>query len=113
MKTTNVALVALAATCASALPSPKYLAMKASMRPNSASHTRSLPKDLVAELQAVRLAELKTTTTGNDSRADVVAVKAPHENIWASLTSAEAASVVKLLHSKDDLNLTAASDAGS
>lgn len=109
---TNVALVALAATCASALPSPKFLAMKAAMRPNSAPHTRPLPKDFVSELKAIRLAELKTAGNGS-SKAAVQAVKAPHENIWASLTSAEAASVVKLLHSQESLNLTAAADAGS
>lgn len=39
--------------------------------------------------------------------------KAPHSNIWATLSNDEAAEVVSFLHNQTALNLTAASDAGS
>ncbi|BGP31066.1 hypothetical protein JCM10296v2_002830 [Rhodotorula toruloides] len=39
--------------------------------------------------------------------------KAPHANIWATLSNDEAAEVVSFLHNQTALNLTAASDAGS
>ena len=39
-------------------------------------------------------------------------VTAPKTNIFASLTSAEAAGVIKLLHDDPQLNLTATADAG-
>ncbi|GJN93983.1 hypothetical protein Rhopal_007046-T1 [Rhodotorula paludigena] len=44
---------------------------------------------------------------------DTPTVKAPHKNIWATLSTDEAAGVVAFLHNQTELNLTAAADAGS
>lgn len=44
--------------------------------------------------------------------ANAPSVKAPKQNVFASLSSAEAASVIKLLHADPQLNLTATADAG-
>lgn len=44
---------------------------------------------------------------------DVPTVTAPHTNVWAGLSTDEAAAVVGFLHNNTDLNLTAAADAGS
>lgn len=52
------------------------------------------------------------TNTSSTSLEDPTVV-APYANIWASLTSAEAASVVAFLHNQTELNLTASADAGS
>lgn len=108
---TTYLAAALAVTGAVALPSPKYLAMKG-INPHRPVKPKS--SDIVAELRAVQLAaDLKAKPANASSSEAAPTVKAPYENVWASLTPAEAASVVKLLHSMDDFNLTAAEDAGS
>ncbi|KAK4051483.1 hypothetical protein OIO90_004697 [Microbotryomycetes sp. JL221] len=83
---------------------PKYLSMQGIKRPQ-AHRVKPAPIELTTEFNTDKAVELN-----NDSGADPQ-VKAPYKNVWASLTNDEAASVIKFLHEKADMNLTAAADA--
>ncbi|KAI1868056.1 uncharacterized protein JN550_006544 [Neoarthrinium moseri] len=53
-----------------------------------------------------------TTASSTCSTSEAVSIIAPHENIWAGLTDAEAVSIVAWLFAQPELNLTATEDAG-
>ncbi|GAA5845868.1 hypothetical protein JCM3766R1_004638 [Sporobolomyces carnicolor] len=88
-----------------AAPSPKIPAIRY-------PSLRSRPS--VVDYQGPSLNNLAVQISSNTSSAyETPTVKAPKENIWAPLSSAEAASVVSFLHNQTSLNLTAADEAGS
>ncbi|KAM0789976.1 hypothetical protein ACM66B_005309 [Microbotryomycetes sp. NB124-2] len=83
---------------------PKFLSMQGINRP-----TKPRPAiDLTSKFTDAKAG----VQTNNDNGADPQ-VKAPYKNIWASLTNDEAASVIKFLHEKADMNLTVAANATS
>ncbi|GAA5903080.1 uncharacterized protein JCM6883_002688 [Sporobolomyces salmoneus] len=89
-----------------AAPSPKI----PSIRYPSLRSRPVLPDYVAPPLNnlAVQLA----SSNSSSHHYETPTVKAPKTNIWAPLSSDEAASVVSFLHNQTNLNLTAATDAG-
>ncbi|BGP51602.1 hypothetical protein JCM10450v2_007552 [Rhodotorula kratochvilovae] len=106
MRTTAAFAVAAALTASSALaaPSPKYEYMKNRFK------SQRIPVSFNTDVStnqynasAYNLTDIPSAPT----------VQAPRKNIWAGLSTEEAADVVAFLHKQEALNLTAAADAGS
>ncbi|GAA5820220.1 hypothetical protein JCM3770_006065 [Rhodotorula araucariae] len=92
----------LAATVALAAPAPSPKLPYFKDRFQSRPHPVSFNTDVSAN-QYHGVANLTSAPS----------TKAPHKNVWAGLSTDEAASVVAFLHKQKDLNLTAAADAGA
>lgn len=95
----------------SAAPSPKKLALNGigSQPINRIKQVAASKKDAF-----VNGSPLPFVANAATSKSDMnPTVDAPFDNIWASLTSSEAAQAVAFLHEQDELNLTASADAGS
>ncbi|GAA6059733.1 hypothetical protein JCM10212_000261 [Sporobolomyces blumeae] len=103
MKSTAFAFAALAVSSTLAAPSPKIPSIK---------YPTLRHRPVVDDFVAPDISNLNVQLQTESSYATPT-VTAPKENVWAQLTSEEAASVVAFLHKQKDLNLTAASDAGS
>ncbi|GAA5930824.1 uncharacterized protein JCM15063_002470 [Sporobolomyces koalae] len=103
MKSTTIWLAVLASGAFAApspkLPSFKYPTLRS--RPQVPDVVTPTFKNLAAQLDS------------SASSYDTPTTKAPKTNIWASLSTDEAASVVAFLHDQKKLNLTAAKEAGS
>ncbi|ORY58360.1 copper amine oxidase [Leucosporidium creatinivorum] len=97
---TTISLLIASAALALAAPSPKILPLKGLIR------NRPAPEDLLAQIEILKVASLAAENT-----TETETITAPYKNVWASLTTAEAAQVVSFLHNQTDLNLTAAADA--
>ncbi|GAA5855142.1 hypothetical protein JCM9279_001967 [Rhodotorula babjevae] len=98
-------VAALAASTTLAAPAPKNKYVK----PN-----RLLARPLPAGFNThISSNQYDTTEFKTSGAAEAPTVKAPRKNVWAGLTTDEAASVVAFLHNQTALNLTAAADAGS
>ncbi|GAA5982519.1 hypothetical protein JCM5350_006100 [Sporobolomyces pararoseus] len=82
------------------LPSIRYPSLRA--RPVVPDYVSSSFNNLAVQLKS-----------NSSSTYDTPTVKAPKTNIWAPLSSEEAASVVSFLHNQTSLNLTSADEAGS
>lgn len=98
----SVPLLIASAAFALAAPSPKILPLKGLIR------NRPAPADLLAQIETIKVASLAVENSTESEE-----VTAPYKNVWASLTTAEAAQVVSFLHNQTELNLTAAADADS
>ncbi|GAA5960930.1 hypothetical protein JCM3765_007545 [Sporobolomyces pararoseus] len=83
------------------LPSIRYPSLRA--RPVVPDYVSSSFNNLAVQLKS----------NSSSSTYDTPTVKAPKTNIWAPLSSEEAASVVSFLHNQTSLNLTSADEAGS
>ncbi|GAA6007466.1 hypothetical protein JCM11491_004172 [Sporobolomyces phaffii] len=103
MKSLAFALGALAGS-ALAAPSPKIPSIR-----YPTLHSRPIVPDFTPPALSNLAAQ---PGTGSHSY-ETPTTKAPKTNIWASLSSREAASVVSFLHNQTSLNLTASAEAGS